>query len=134
VRPYLIPGLKGFAAALLTFLLIRTFGPQQWRPILSLPDEVDLGVHNSGDVVTFSVPLRNDGLVAVKLEGVNSSCGCTLVSLPAREVKAWSSIQLGGEVDLSNQADSFSAIVVVYPDPDLSMEAVPVRIHGKIAK
>lgn len=88
-----------FPWLLLLSLLAAACGPGE--PDIHLPARSrDLGEVPLGEVVTFEVPLQNEGTGDLTIEAVTTSCGCTTA-----EVEPWV-VAPGGEARLLVTFDS----------------------------
>ena len=80
----------------LLFLLLASFGfAQMFQPELVVQNKVhDFGTITSGDVVSHTFVLTNNGGDVLKIENVRASCGCTAAKPEKNELEPGESTNL----------------------------------------
>jgi len=97
--------------------------------LVTEPSNVDLGIVEGDETVSFQVLLSNPGDSPLVIDEVGTSCGCTVAFLPDSVLEAGESVLLSGEFATRKmEGDVRKAIFLSTNDPFRARAVIMLRI------
>lgn len=94
--------------------------------VVAEPAIVDMGRHQTGDIVNATVKLKNNGNVAVGVLEAVADCSCTIVQLDKRVLASGESVSLEISIDTHNYQGELRRTVVV--ETSTGTISIPLKV------